>query len=73
MDVFRDSWEKYVRLLTEAVDEITTIEDFLAVSENHILEDINMCIQAMVQRDPDRRIIIKRKLTIILLSFVFRY
>ncbi|CAF2495810.1 unnamed protein product [Rotaria sp. Silwood2] len=54
MDVFRDTWEKYVRLLTEAVDEITTIEDFLAVSENHILEDINLCIQAMVERNPDR-------------------
>ncbi|CAF1228964.1 unnamed protein product [Adineta steineri] len=54
MDVFRDTWEKHVRLLTEAVDEITTIEDFLAVSENHILEDINLCIQAMVERNPDR-------------------
>ena len=54
MDVFRETWEKHVRLLTEAVDEITTIEDFLAVSENHILEDINLCIQAMVERNPDR-------------------
>ncbi|UJR28554.1 hypothetical protein I4U23_009788 [Adineta vaga] len=54
MDVFRDTWERHVRLLTEAVDEITTIEDFLAVSENHILEDINLCIQAMVERNPDR-------------------
>jgi len=32
MDVFKDAWEKHVRLLTEAVDEITTIDDFLAVS-----------------------------------------
>ena len=32
MDVFKDAWEKQVRLLTEAVDDITTIEDFLAVS-----------------------------------------
>ncbi|CAF0738628.1 unnamed protein product [Didymodactylos carnosus] len=54
MEVFRDAWEKHVRLLTEAVDEITTIEDFLAVSENHILEDINRCILAMVERDADR-------------------
>jgi len=57
MDVFRDTWEKHVRLLTEAVDEITTIEDFLAVSENHILEDINLCIQSMIERNPDRRIV----------------
>ena len=32
MDVFKDTWEKSVRLLTEAVDDITTIDDFLAVS-----------------------------------------
>lgn len=32
MDVFRDAWETQVRLLTEAVDDITTIDDFLAVS-----------------------------------------
>lgn len=32
MDVFRDAWENQVRLLTEAVDDITTIDDFLAVS-----------------------------------------
>lgn len=32
MDVFKDAWEKQVRLLTEAVDDITTIHDFLAVS-----------------------------------------
>jgi hypothetical protein len=35
MDVFKDAWEKHVRLLTEAVDEITTIDDFLAVSGKH--------------------------------------
>ncbi|CAF0943276.1 unnamed protein product [Rotaria sordida] len=54
MDIFRDTWEKHVRLLTDAVDEITKIEDFLAISENHILEDINSCIQAMVERNSDR-------------------
>ena len=32
MSVFKDAWEKHVRLLTEAVDDITTIDDFLAVS-----------------------------------------
>ena len=32
MDVFKDAWEKHVRLLTDAVDDITTIDDFLAVS-----------------------------------------
>ena len=55
MNVFRETWEKHLRLLTDAVDEITTIEDFLAISENHILEDINSCIQAMIERDSDRK------------------
>lgn len=34
MDVFKDAWEREVRLLTDAVDDITTIDDFLAVSGN---------------------------------------
>ncbi len=36
-----------VRILTDAVDDITTVDDFLAVSENHILEDMQDCIAAL--------------------------
>ena len=32
MDVFRDAWIQQVKVLTEAVDDITTVDDFLAVS-----------------------------------------
>lgn len=32
MEAYRQSWENQVRILTEAVDDITTIDDFLAVS-----------------------------------------
>lgn len=32
MDAYRESWENQVHILTEAVDDITTIDDFLAVS-----------------------------------------
>lgn len=32
MDLFKDSWEKQVRVLTDAVDDITSIDDFLCVS-----------------------------------------
>lgn len=53
MDVFKDAWEKQVRLLTDAVDDITTIHDFLAVSENHILEDVNKCVIALQESDAD--------------------
>lgn len=36
MDVFKDAWERQVRILTEAVDDITTIDDFLSVSGGYI-------------------------------------
>jgi len=32
MAVFKDAWLQQVRVLTEAVDDITTIDDFLLVS-----------------------------------------
>ena len=32
MEVFKENWQRQVRLLTETVDDITTIDDFLAVS-----------------------------------------
>jgi catenin alpha len=53
MDVFRDAWEKNVRLLTDAVDDIINIHDFLSVSENHILEDINRCVMLLREHDVD--------------------
>ncbi|OQR71434.1 catenin alpha-like [Tropilaelaps mercedesae] len=51
VEAFRTAWENQVRLLTEAVDDITTIDDFLAVSENHILEDVNKCVLALQEGD----------------------
>ena len=53
MDAFKDAWDNQVRILTEAVDDITTIDDFLAVSENHILEDVNKCVLALQEGDAD--------------------
>lgn len=53
MDTFKAAWVKQVQLLTEAVDDITTIDDFLAVSENHILEDVNKCVIALQEKDAD--------------------
>ena len=40
-----------MRILTDAVDDITTVDDFLAVSENHILEDVNKCVSALQSKD----------------------
>ena len=51
IEVFRDAWVNQVRILTDAVDDITTVDDFLAVSENHILEDVNSCVAALQEGD----------------------
>ncbi|KAF7270217.1 hypothetical protein GWI33_016827 [Rhynchophorus ferrugineus] len=53
MDAFKHSWEQQVRILTEAIDDITTVDDFLAVSENHILEDVNKCVLALQENEAD--------------------
>jgi catenin alpha len=53
MQVFRDSWHKTIYLLTDAVDDITGIHDFLAVSENHVLDDLNSCVMTMREQDAD--------------------
>ena len=41
MEVFKTCWEQQLLIITDAVDDIVTVEDFLSVSENHILEDVN--------------------------------
>uniref|UniRef100_U3KEL6 Catenin alpha 3 n=2 Tax=Ficedula albicollis TaxID=59894 RepID=U3KEL6_FICAL len=53
MEMYRSTWENHIRVLTEAVDDITSIDDFLAVSESHILEDVNRCIVALRERDAE--------------------
>lgn len=54
MEAFREAWDNQVRILTEAVDDITTIDDFLAVSENHILEDVTKCMKALQEGDAEQ-------------------
>ena len=41
MAVFRASWDQALALLTQAVDSVVTIDDFLAVSESHVLDDVS--------------------------------
>ena len=47
----RKSWLEAVLVLTEAVDNIVTIDDFLAVSESHVLEDVKEVFIAVEERD----------------------
>uniref|UniRef100_A0A670YFZ1 Catenin alpha 3 n=1 Tax=Pseudonaja textilis TaxID=8673 RepID=A0A670YFZ1_PSETE len=53
MEMYKATWENHIRILTEAVDDITSIDDFLGVSESHILEDVNKCIIALREQNPD--------------------
>ncbi|XP_073097082.1 catenin alpha-3 isoform X3 [Manis javanica] len=53
MEMYKRTWENHIHVLTEAVDDITSIDDFLAVSESHILEDVNKCIIALRDQDAD--------------------
>ncbi|KAJ8929339.1 hypothetical protein NQ314_017979 [Rhamnusium bicolor] len=53
MDAFKQSWENQVCILTESVDDITSIDEFLAVSENNILEDVNKCVLALHEGSAD--------------------
>ena len=54
MDVFKTAWETQVRLLTEAIDDITNFNDFLSVSESHILDDVNKCVFAVQDKDVEQ-------------------
>lgn len=53
MEAFKEAWEKQVCILIEAVDDITTIDDFLVVSEHHILEDVQQCVIALEDKSYD--------------------
>ena len=50
-EVFKVAWESQLEILTDAVDDIVTVDDFLAVSDNHILEDMSRCRLALHERD----------------------
>jgi len=54
MEAFRRKWEGEVQNLTDAVDEIVTIGDFLAVSEAHVLEDVTQCVAALQSKELDQ-------------------
>ncbi|ESN99844.1 hypothetical protein HELRODRAFT_101461 [Helobdella robusta] len=51
-EAFKEAWLKQLTLLTDAVDDLVSLDDFLAVSEQHILEDINQCVLALQNNDP---------------------
>ncbi|RNA07480.1 catenin alpha-2-like isoform X4 [Brachionus plicatilis] len=53
MDVFGDLCTKNVKLLTDSVDDITQMNDFLSVCENHILDELNRSCVALRDAELD--------------------
>ncbi|EEZ98796.1 Catenin alpha-like Protein [Tribolium castaneum] len=52
MDMFKNEWLNQVKILLEAVDDVTTVDDVLSVLENYILDDMNQCLGALHDRNP---------------------
>ncbi|VDN04317.1 unnamed protein product [Thelazia callipaeda] len=51
MEAFKNVWIEKIKLLTIAVDSLIMVDDFLAVSEAHIIEDVKSGIQAVLNGD----------------------
>jgi len=54
MDIFQETWLDRVKVLTIAMDSLISADDFLAVSDAHIIEDAKAGIEAIVGRDAER-------------------
>jgi len=51
MYLLRDMWLQQVKILTEAVDDITNIDDYLKACEKRIKADTNRAVDAMQQKN----------------------
>ena len=53
VDLLKEEWEKPVHVLTECVNDVISTDDFLPVSESHILEYMNRCVIVPHENDMD--------------------
>uniref|UniRef100_A0A915D7P2 Uncharacterized protein n=1 Tax=Ditylenchus dipsaci TaxID=166011 RepID=A0A915D7P2_9BILA len=53
MKVFENVWLDRLKVLTMAMDNLISVEDFLSVSEVHISEDVKVGIQAIMEKDAE--------------------
>lgn len=51
LHAFRDEWLKQVALLTAAVDDITNIDDYLAICQQRVQEDTDRAVEALQEKD----------------------
>ena len=61
MAVFRASWDQALALLTQAVDSVVTIDDFLAVSESHVLDDVSFSCGFQKYFDAKKNLLTRQK------------
>jgi catenin alpha len=53
LEAYEESWLGQVRLLTCAIDDAVDIDDFLAVTEVHVVEDLKQSMAAVQCADPE--------------------
>ncbi|KAI1719528.1 vinculin family domain-containing protein [Ditylenchus destructor] len=53
MKVFENVWLDRLKVLTMAMDNLISVEDFLSVTEAHISEDVKNALKAIVERDAE--------------------
>ncbi|KAH7710192.1 catenin [Aphelenchoides avenae] len=53
MRVFEEAWLDRVKVLTMATDALVSVEDFLAVAEAHLEEDIKQAIKAILDKNDE--------------------
>jgi len=51
VNMFKKSWVDQVKIFMDAVDDIISVNYFLNVVENHVLEDVKLCCQSMENQD----------------------
>ena len=51
VNMFKKSWVDQVKIFMDAVDDIISVNYFLNVVENHVLEDVKHCCQSMENQE----------------------
>ena len=51
VNMFKKSWVEQVKIFMDAVDDIISVNYFLNVVENHVLEDVKHCCRSMENQD----------------------
>lgn len=54
MEIFAQMWKDQMKILLDAVDDITTIDDVLSVLDNQTYDEMNEFVKALQERDVNK-------------------